>query len=183
MQTSISLSKIYTNDFVKQISFSVLFSFLTAVGAKFVVPLQPIPITMQTFFVLLSGVILGAKFGMLSQVFYLCFGALGLPVFAGSEVGFIKIFGPTGGYLLSFPIAAFLMGYGIQHSKNFFWILFVAFYSLLPIFFFGTLFLYTFYLHNFEDAINKGFLIFSLWDLLKLFSVSFLSYQILNRKK
>ncbi|HXJ91941.1 MAG TPA: biotin transporter BioY [Terriglobia bacterium] len=83
------------------------FGLLTAVLAQLRLPLPftPVPITGQTFGVLLAGAVLGARRGLLSQVTYLALGAAGLPVFAGGS-----LIGPTAGYLWSFPAAAFLLG-------------------------------------------------------------------------
>jgi biotin transport system substrate-specific component len=84
---------------------------LTAVAAKIAVPLPgiPVPFTLQPVAVLLSGVLLGAAGGMSSQLLYLAAGMVGLPVFAAGG-GLPYLLGPTGGYLLAFPIAAWIAG-------------------------------------------------------------------------
>lgn len=84
---------------------------LTAVAAKIAVPLPgiPVPFTLQPVAVLLSGVLLGAAGGMSSQLLYLAAGMVGLPVFAAGG-GLPYLLGPTGGYLLAFPIAAWVAG-------------------------------------------------------------------------
>ena len=74
------------------------------------VPWSPVPITGQTFAVLLSGAVLGARRGFAAQLLYLAEGAAGLPVFAGGAAGAAVLLGPTGGYLLAFPFAAALTG-------------------------------------------------------------------------
>ncbi len=76
-----------------------LFAALTAVGAYVAVPLpfSPVPVTLQTLFVYLSGLVLGGRRGALSQLVYLLLGASGIPVFAGGRGGVGVIFGPTGG--------------------------------------------------------------------------------------
>lgn len=88
------------------------FSLITALAAQVAIPLPftPVPITGQTFAVLLGGALLGAKRGALSMLLYLSEGAIGLPVFAGGSSGFAKLAGPTGGYLIGFVVAAFLVG-------------------------------------------------------------------------
>jgi len=85
---------------------------LTALASRIAVPLPwtPVPLTLQTFAVLLSGMVLGAGRGFLSQVLYLAAGASGLPVFAGGAAGVATFAGPTGGYLLAFPVAAAITG-------------------------------------------------------------------------
>ena len=87
-------------------------SLVTALAAQieFRVPWSPVPITGQTFAVLLSGAVLGARRAFLAQLLYLAEGASGLPVFAGGAFGLVKFAGPTGGYLLAFPFAAAVTG-------------------------------------------------------------------------
>jgi len=89
-----------------------LFFVLTALGAFVRIPLlwTPVPITLQTLFVLLAGLALGGELGSFSGIVYLGIGTLGLPIFAGAAGGLGQIAGPTGGYLLSFPIASWLAG-------------------------------------------------------------------------
>ena len=75
------------------------------------IPFSPVPITGQTIGVVLAGSLLGSRNGTLCIVLYLMEGSLGLPVFANMKAGAHVLFGTTGGYLWSFIIAAFLMGY------------------------------------------------------------------------
>jgi biotin transport system substrate-specific component len=95
---------------------AVLFvTVLTVVAAQISIPLPftPVPFTLQPMVVLLGGAALGARLGMASQALYLLLGAAGLPVFAASPVlpqGIFRLLGPTGGYLLTYPIAAFVAG-------------------------------------------------------------------------
>jgi biotin transport system substrate-specific component len=88
---------------------------LTAAAAQISVPLPftPVPFTFQPLVVLLGGAALGSRLGMSSQVLYLVLGAAGLPLFAASPIlpqGMARLLGPTGGYLLSYPLAAYLTG-------------------------------------------------------------------------
>jgi biotin transport system substrate-specific component len=87
-------------------------SLLTAAAAQIAVPVpwSPVPLTAQTFAVLLSGAALGSRRGFASQALYLAQGAAGLPVFAGGMGGAPVFVGPTAGYLLAFPLAAALTG-------------------------------------------------------------------------
>lgn len=89
------------------------FSLLTALSAQVAIPLPftPVPITGQTFAVLLSGALLGPRLGALAMALYLLEGGAGLPFFAGGTAGAAKFWGPTGGYLLSYPFAAALTGF------------------------------------------------------------------------
>jgi len=90
----------------------MFFILATMLGAyvRIPVPGSPVPITLQTFFALLSGAVLGRKLGAASQTGYILLGALGLPVFQGYAFGIAHILGPTGGYLFGFIIASFFTG-------------------------------------------------------------------------
>ena len=93
--------------------------FLTAVTAvaaqvSIHIPFTPVPLTLQPMIVLVGAAALGARLGAASQVLYLLIGIAGLPVFAASPIlpqGFGRLLGPTGGYLIAYPIAAFVTGY------------------------------------------------------------------------
>lgn len=84
---------------------------LIALGARVQIPLQPVPITGQTFAVLLVGALLGARRGALTVTGYLLLGLAGLPVFAGGAAGIGRLLGPTGGYLIGFVGAAWVAGW------------------------------------------------------------------------
>jgi biotin transport system substrate-specific component len=89
---------------------------LTAAAAQVSVPLPftPVPFTFQPMIVLLGGAALGSRLGLASQVLYLAAGIAGLPVFAASPLlpqGMARLLGPTGGYLMSYPFAAFVTGH------------------------------------------------------------------------
>ncbi len=90
----------------------VITSLLTAAAAQLEIrlPWTPVPITGQTFVVLLSGVVLGPRRAFLAQALYLLEGAAGLPFFAGGSAGIARILGPSGGYLVGFPFAALVTG-------------------------------------------------------------------------
>ncbi|MCI1965528.1 MAG: biotin transporter BioY [Oscillospiraceae bacterium] len=87
-----------------------MFAALTAVLSQFSIPIGPVPINLATFSVFLAGGILGAGGGLLSQVVYILLGAAGIPVFAGFSGGIGVILGPTGGYIVGYAAAAWLVG-------------------------------------------------------------------------
>jgi biotin transport system substrate-specific component len=163
---------------ITQALWIVGFAVATAVGAQFEIQHQPVPYTLQTLFVLLAGAVLGKRNGAISQVAYLLAGVIGVPVFAGFGFGLVKIIGPTGGYLLSFPIAAFVVGYLLEQRKSFIWTLISMFIGLFIIFSLGTLHLNLIYFHNWSDSIAGGFFIFSWWDGLKLFAAASIAYRL-----
>jgi biotin transport system substrate-specific component len=88
-------------------------SLLIALSAQlqFVLPFSPVPMTGQTFAVLLLGALYGSKRGPATVVTYLALGAMGLPVFAGGAFGLARFVGPTAGYLVGFLAAAFVVGF------------------------------------------------------------------------
>jgi biotin transporter BioY len=90
--------------------FVLSFTLLTAISAKLKIEIGPVPITMQTFAVLLSGALLGAKRGALSQIFYLLGGLAGIPWFARGG-GIAYLMSPTFGYIIGFVLAAFVVGF------------------------------------------------------------------------
>jgi biotin transporter BioY len=97
-------------DWTRSVSLVVAFSLLTALAAQIVIPIGPIPITAQTFAVLLTGALLGSRLGAMAMIVYLIEGASGLPFFYGGHGGFAHLLGPTGGYLVAFPAGAYITG-------------------------------------------------------------------------
>ncbi len=152
----------------REITFAALFASLTAVGAQISVPIGPVPFTFQVFFVLLSGLLLGARLGFLSQLTYVLVGALGFPVFAEFSGGFAHIYGPTGGYLLAFPIAALLAGYATEKGGESVGGMTVGvLLGLAVIYILGWLRLGFYLGGNFGKALEVGVLPFLPLDLLK----------------
>lgn len=97
-----------------------LMAAVMAIAAQIAIPLpfSPVPFTLQVLGVILAGFLLGPKLGALSQAVYLLVGAVGVPVFANFGAGFGELAGPTGGYLLSYPIAAALAGLAAGAAAN-----------------------------------------------------------------
>lgn len=97
---------------VRKLVLAGVFAALTGVAAQmsFVLPITGVPFTMQVFAVLLSGALLGPRWGAVAQGVYLLLGLVGVPVFARFSAGLPVLLGPTGGYLFSYPVAAFLVG-------------------------------------------------------------------------
>ncbi|MGL5329404.1 MAG: biotin transporter BioY [Peptostreptococcaceae bacterium] len=96
-----------------------LFASITSILAQISIPFPGgVPLTMQTLAVLLTGVILGSKKGFISQCIYILLGTIGMPVFANFSGGIQSIIGPTGGFILSFPIMAFIIGFICERYNN-----------------------------------------------------------------
>ncbi len=101
---------LYPLDWTRTVSIVVAFSLLVALSAQVVIPIGPVPITGQSFAVLLTGALLGSRMGSMVMIVYLVEGVCGLPFFYGGHGGFLHLIGPTGGYLVAFPAAAFITG-------------------------------------------------------------------------
>ena len=94
----------------KGLLLAAFFAALTAVGALLTIPVPLVPITLQSFFVLMSGLLLGPKYGPLSQALYLAMGLAGLPVFAGGTGGIQRVLSPSFGFLLGYPFVSWATG-------------------------------------------------------------------------
>lgn len=131
-------SKIYTKtrsaSQVEKAGLALLMALVTAIAAQIAIPLPgtPVPITGQTFAVLMAGVLLGRNWGGVSQIFYLVIGSLGLPWFASASGGALHLWGPTGGYLIGFVLAAFFIGYQIERLKQ------SGFFTFIGVFWFAS---------------------------------------------
>ena len=112
---------------LREMTLAALFGAATAAGAYLIIPLPPVPITLQTLVLCVAAALLGARLGALSQVVYLILGLIGLPVFAGGKAGLGVLFGPTGGYLIGFVLGAWLIGKLVAARPHWgFWWLVVA---------------------------------------------------------
>jgi biotin transporter BioY len=97
-------------DWTRSVSLVIAFSLFNAAAAQFALNIGPIPITGQSFAVTLTGALLGSRLGAMALAAYLVEGCFGLPFFAGGTGGLHVLLGPTGGYLVSFPAAAYITG-------------------------------------------------------------------------
>lgn len=95
---------------IKQMILTALFAALTAIGAFISIPIGPVPISLQTLFSILSGMILGSKLGPLSQIVYMTLGLIGLPIFTGGVGGLQAIYKPSFGYVLGFILGSYVIG-------------------------------------------------------------------------
>lgn len=160
------------------------FATLTAAGAQLTIPTLPVPMTLQTPFVLLAGALLGARLGAWSQILYLAAGAAFLPVFAGGMGGLPYLLAtPTIGYLVSFPLAAFVVGVLLHKRRPSFVRSALAMsVGMLVIFAFGMLGLVWFGF-SWSVAFEQGFLGLQLWDVLKIATTALLATAVLRASR
>lgn len=157
----------------------LLIAAATAAAAQISIPLgfTPVPLTMQDMVVLIGGAALGSRLGMAAQVLYLLAGIAGLPVFAASPAlpqGPLRLLGPTGGYLMAYPFAAFLTGYLAERGfdKRYLTSVLAMAAGLAVIFAFGVSWLSLFARPaglGFQAALTAGFYPFLLGDVFKIF--------------
>ena len=162
------------------------FIIATTLGAyiRIPVPGTPVPITLQTFFVILSGAVLGSRLGLFSQAGYILLGAIGLPVFQGYSFGMAHILGPTGGYLIGFMAASFLMGKILERgSRNLFKITASFAIGNAVLYALGILWLMLIYKISFINAILIGVLPFFTIELAKIFLAAVVYSRISHRSK
>ncbi len=166
-----------------QIFWVTAFAAGTAISARLEISHQPVPYTLQTLLVLLSGAFLGPRNGMLSQIAYLGAGVLGAPVFAGGAAGIASLLGPSGGYLAAFPLAALVVGLLAARRHTLVHVALSMAAGLAVVFASGALQLSLLYTHSFSSALQSGVLIFSWWDLLKLSAASMIYFEAGKRWK
>ena len=147
----------------------VLFSAFVALTAQVEIPLWPVPLTLQTLGVLLTGAVLGSRRGALALLLYLTEGALGLPVFAGGASGVGYMLGPTGGYLVGFVVAAGVVGWLAQRGwdRRLVWAAVAMVIGNVIIYVCGVAWLAVF-LGDLWGALVKGMLLFVVGDLIKI---------------
>lgn len=141
---------------------------LMAVCSRLELPLQPVPITGQTFGVMLVGALLGSRRGTISMLTYLGLGAVGLPVFAGGAAGLARFAGPTAGYLAGFVVATAVVGWLSERGwDRRTWTTIVAMVlGMLPIYLLGLTWLSRFV--GWGQALAAGLLPFLAGDALKI---------------
>jgi biotin transporter BioY len=168
---------------LKDILLVLGFTLLTAISAKIKIEVGPVPITGQTFAVLLSGALLGAKKGALSQVFYLLGGLAGIPWFARGG-GIAYLMSPTFGYIIGFVLASFFVGFLCERGfdRKIERAILAMLLGNVLIYFPGLLWLARFV--GFEKVLLIGFYPFLAGDLIKLFLASLilpLSWKIIKK--
>lgn len=169
---------------IKKMVLAALFAALIAVGAYLRIPISPlgVPITLQTFFVLLAAVTLGKNWGTVSIIVYQLVGFIGFPVFSGGNSGLGILFGPTGGYLYSFILVALLVGYLSEKTeKKPLPILLIALLGSAIILGIGTLHLALFTHIPLSVAFVTGFAPFIPGDVIKSIAVALVAVLVFKK--
>ena len=161
---------------------TAIFAAFIGIFSQVIIPLPLVPITGQTLAVGLAATILGSRYGTVSVLLYLFIGAAGIPVFAGMTGGIGKIFGPTGGYLLSYIPTAFITGWILERTKfSLPFALLSNIIGMLITLFIGTVwFKYTASL-TWEAAFIGGFIPFIAVGIIKAFLASWIGVSVRKR--
>jgi len=182
-----AIKKIELNKIAKVVLISVLGTLLITISAKIKIPFYPVPMTMQTFVVMLVGMAFGYKIGLATVSLYLLEGILGLPVFANSPekgIGIVYFTGPTMGYLIGFLVAVFFTGY-LQFGKptitNVIFVFFKLVFSVSFIYILGLFWLST--LIGWDKAFKFGAQPFLLAELFKILLLTTLYPWIIKIRK
>lgn len=165
-----------------------IFAALTAVGAFIRIPLPPVPFTLQVFFVILSGLLLGSRMGFASQVVYIGLGLIGVPIFTNGG-GLQYIFNPTFGYLLGFAVAAFVVGRMTEglERPTFGKYLKASLMGLIISYLFGVSHLYIILKYvnevptSFSKVLISGCIVFLPWDIVKMIAASWIAKEVCSR--
>ena len=160
--------------------YASLFGALTAIEALVSIPLQPVPVTLQTLFLYLAGALLGGSLGALSQLIYLVLGVIGLPVFSGGKAGLGVFLGPTGGYLMGFVAGAFVTGKIVRWraSPGLVWVVFAMLAGTVAVYALGVLQLVLVGKLSLAKAAAVGVLPFLPGDALKIAAASFITLKV-----
>ena len=163
--------------------YASLFGALTAMGALVSIPLQPVPVTLQTLFLYLAGSLLGGSLGALSQLIYLVLGVIGLPVFSGGKAGLGVFLGPTGGYLIGFVAGAFVTGKIVRWRDNpgLVWVVFAMLAGTAAVYALGVLQLVLVGRLSPAKAAVAGVLPFLPGDALKIAAASVIALKVRDR--
>ena len=178
------VKKIQINKIVKITFLAIVGTLLLTISAKIKIPFYPVPMTMQTFVVLLLGLSFGYKIALATVGLYLLEGIFGLPVFSNSPekgIGIAYFTGPTMGYLVGFLVASFFAGY-LNFKTNIFLIFLKLIFSVSFIYIFGIIWLGTLIGWD-KPVIQLGATPFLLAELLKILLLTFLAKKILGFRK
>ncbi|MFC1862413.1 biotin transporter BioY [Thermodesulfobacteriota bacterium] len=170
---------------VRGMVYASMFGAGTAVGAYIIIPIPPVPITLQTFFLYLAAALLGGRLASLSQFVYLLLGIIGLPVFSGGKAGLGVLFGPTGGYLIGFIVGAFIIGkmIEIRERPGLLWIMISMAAGTTVVYLLGVIQLSFVAKLTVIKSLSVGVIPFLMGDLLKIIIASAVTLKVRDRIK
>ncbi len=177
------VKKIESGNILKKFILVIFGTLLLTISSKIKVPFYPVPMTMQTFVVVLIGITLGWKLGLATVFAYLFEGAIGLPVFVGTPekgIGISYMIGPTGGYLVGFISSVFIAGF-VNLNKNIFIKFCLILLSIFAIYLTGVPWLA--YLTGWEVAYVWGIKNFVLAEILKIAILTLSAEKLLKVRK
>jgi biotin transport system substrate-specific component len=160
-----------------------LFAALTALGAFMAIPIpgSPVPIVLQNLFIMLSALILGPWWSLMSTTIYLGFGLIGMPVFSAGSSGLTALLGPTGGYLLGYLPASLAIGYLARLGRKRLWMNAVACsFGMLIVYALGVSFLKLRLDLSWQRAFTAGMLPFLPGDIAKIVLAALLAPRIIK---
>lgn len=167
---------------LKEIILIGLFTALTSIFAQIAIitPFTPVPITLEILAVFLSGIILEKRCSAFSQLIFILLGITGIPVFAHFRGGLDIIIGPTGGYILSFPVMAYITGYILDKKKKISKadIILALFLSIIICYITGTLQLGLILGLDYRKAVIMGVVPFIPFDIIKAVFAGIIGYQL-----
>ena len=179
-----SVKTLYSHKVLRVIIITIIGSLLLTLSAKIKIPFYPVPMTMQTFVVILLGITLGYKLALATVGLYLIEGIIGLPVFSNSPekgIGFVYFIGPTMGYLIGFLFTTFLSGY-LNLKTNFLMVFIKLTFAVSFIYLFGLIWLGT--LIGWDKPIFElGAKPFLLAELFKILILTFLASKLVKFRK
>ena len=169
------------NSRIKELSLIALFPALMGATAGISIPLLGLPpITLQTLFVFLAGMFLKPKNAFYSMCIYLLLGIIGIPVFSGYSAGLILLIGPSGGFLMGFPVVALLTSLirnNVIFKNNFHSNLLIIFIANICLYMIGATYIMVIYKANLFTLIS-GFSLYLLGDIIKAFIVSYIYMRV-----
>lgn len=170
---------------LKGMTYAAMFGALTALGAYIMLPIPPVPITLQTLFLNLAAALLGGALGAWSQVVYIFLGVIGLPVFSGGKAGLGVLIGPTGGYLLGFIPAAWITGRLIAWKvrPGFGWLVFAMTVGMIIIDGIGVMQLAAVAKLSLTKALAVGVVPFLVGDVLKIIAAAGICLKVRDHLK
>lgn len=173
---------------IKEMTLVAILTSLTAIGAFISLPIGPVPITLQSLFVILSGIILGPKLGVLSQIVYVALGLIGIPIFSNFSGGPQSIMMPSFGFIIGFIFASYIVGSIIHSDHNISSkkVFLASLLGTITIYIFGLPYMY--YILNtimgnnlsFQTIFKIGCLLFLPGDFIKLIIASLLGTKLLK---